>query len=82
MRMASSKQGEFKLKEIFIFWSKWLPCHDDDDLMEELGEKIAQKVALKTAEPFKAEGGEGDKIALKAAQKTVYYKLNWPNRLL
>ena len=59
----------------------------DDDLMEELGEKIAQKVALKTAELFKAEGGEGDKIALKAAQKTVYYKLNWPklnwpNRLL
>ena len=29
----------------------------DDDLMEQLGEKIAQKVALKTAELFKAEGG-------------------------
>ena len=43
----------------------------DDDLMEELGEKIAQKVALKTAELLKAENGEGDRIALKAAQKTV-----------
>ena len=29
MRMTSSKQGEFKLKEIFIFWSTWLPCHDN-----------------------------------------------------
>ena len=43
----------------------------DDDLMEQLGEKIAQKVALKTAKLFKAEGGEGDKIAVKAAQKNV-----------